>query len=245
MSVPHYEAFIPLTQKNYPLFGIYGRVTYGNSPIGGVSLQLRFYNGSTWSTAATTTTGGDGKYAFLNAPGLFPGQYYYVLYDNPSTTDSSRLCCWATRVLNSFPFGGSAAIGDFDIANISLQSPPMGAMITVDIPFEWGARAGTPSDSYELNLFNPYNGTIVWYSPHLGFVSSYKVGPGTGLVPFTTYGWFVGVYSPDGGYGESFYARLVTFDNSVASPSKLAPLKPRNIPELPGGRRLPRMQPAR
>ena len=61
---------------------ISGRVLYNGSPAGGVGLEMRFYNGSAWSTQASTTTAGNGTYQFTNLPSLSSGQSYYVRYLN-------------------------------------------------------------------------------------------------------------------------------------------------------------------
>lgn len=241
-------AFLPLVSKPIPtptppFIGINGHVAVTGGAVAGVSLELRFYNGSAWSTIATTSTASDGSFSFLNSPSLSPGQYYYVRYLNPG--DSNRLGYWSTRLLSAYTAGTNVVIGNFDLANIPLQSPSPGATISVDTPFQWGTRPATPSDSYEFNLFDPYNANTYWYTPPLGYTGSYAINHSLiGFNPHQIYGWYIGVYSPDGGYGESYYARGVYFDDTIAASQSPAPLKPRNIPGL-NERRLPTLQRSR
>lgn len=226
-----------------PFYGIEGHITSNGVHLAGVAVELRFFNGSTWYTSANATTNADGIYSFPNAPSLVAGQFYYARYTNSS--DPNRLCCWFTRMLSSYTAGTTVAIGDFDIANIQLQSPNPGATISVYVPFQWATRNASPSDSYEFNLFDPYNANTYWYSPHLGFVGSYSINHSLpGFNPHQLYGWYVGVYSPDGGYGESYYARGVYFDDTIQPGSQPQILKPRNIPGS-NERRLPTLQRSR
>lgn len=237
---PIFHTFVPLLV--FPPLVLDGHVTLNGAPISGISLDLRFYNGTAWSTIAITTSTLGGAYSFSNVPYLSPGQYYYVRYVNPSNTDSTRLCCWFTRPLDSSVNGTIVAAGDFDLANIQLQSPNPGDTISVYVPFQWAARYASPSDSYELDLFDPNNANTAWYSPHLGYVGSYAINhPLTGFNPHQLYGWWVGVYSLDGGFGESFYARGVYFDDTIQPGSQPEILKPRNTPGS-NERRLPVLQ---
>ncbi len=216
--------YLPVINKPSPQ-GIYGTVTYNGAAASGVSLELRFWNGSSYSTRATTTTGADGRYLFMGVPSLSLGQRYYVRYQN--STNDSRLSYWGTRVLTSYTAGGSVAIGDFDIANIPLASPSPGATVFLPHVFQWTRRSATPTDSYDFNLFDPADGNPFWWTNPLDYVSSYALTvPPSGFGYRTTYGWAVGVYSPDEGYGGSFYYRTVRF--SVAGLPELAPrLAPR------------------
>jgi uncharacterized repeat protein (TIGR01451 family) len=217
------------TATPIPYLGIHGHVTFNGATASGVSLLLRFYNGSSWSTLATTTTDINGNYYFLSAPTLGGGQQYHVRYLNNS--DNTKLYFWDTRYLTTYTAGTSVAIGDFDIANIPLVSPSSGAIVSLPQTFQWTRRSATTTDSYEFDLFNPGNPpnyTPVWWTyPPLGYVSSYSLNSlPSGFSPGVQYGWFIAVYSPDGGYGESFYYRPVTFSNTGFGPALGAPLVP-------------------
>ena len=64
-------------------------MTLDGAPIDGVTLDLRFYDGSDWwTTASTTNTDAEGYYAFHSTPSLGPGQKYYVLYRNVARAQS-------------------------------------------------------------------------------------------------------------------------------------------------------------
>lgn len=227
---PIKQAFLSLV-RNPEYLGIYGRVTYNSVAASSVALELRFYNGSAWSTIATTSTASDGTFHFLTAPSLNPGQYYYVRYLNPG--DSNRLGYWSTRLLNSYRAGTTFAAGDFDLANIALESPSPGATVQLPNTFQWTARPATPTDSYELDLFDPGNQNINWYTPSLGYVNSYTLNSLPWPFNFyQRYGWYVCVFSPDGGYGASYWAYAVTFQdpgNGSNNPIRLAPSKPRPL----------------
>ncbi len=80
------RAYLPLVSTPRP--GIHGRVTEDGVPVAGIPLDLRFYNGTAWSSLATTYTQADGWFTFANMPGLSAGQGYYVRYQN--TTGAGR-----------------------------------------------------------------------------------------------------------------------------------------------------------
>jgi hypothetical protein len=227
-STSSFTVYLPIVSKPPSIIG--GRVTLNGTPAAGVSLELRFYNGSSFSTLAITTTAADGSYVFANAPSLAAGQKYYVRFLNPATTADGRLADWFTRDLTSYTAGNSVEIGNFDLADITLQSPAPDAIVSLPNAFQWTVRPATPSDSYEFNLSDPVDSSPFFYTiPPLGYVSSYTLNslPG-GFSVGTSYGWFVAVYSPDGGYGESFYYRGVKFSNtgmSVTTPSQSLQLK--------------------
>src|SRR3972149_2135057 len=115
-------------------------VTYQGSPVAGVNLALRFYNGSSWSTALTTATQADGTYRFTGVPSLTTGQRYYVRYSNGSDghpSDPSYLAGWGSFDITSYAASANVAGGDFDIANISLSSPAPGATVSLPQAVSW------------------------------------------------------------------------------------------------------------
>jgi hypothetical protein len=203
--------FLPVVQKPRP--GLFGRVTYNGHPAPGVFLELRFYNGSVWSTMASTTTASDGSYAFLGIPSLRPGQEYYVRYRNFAGTPG-RLWVWSTRELTTYSADSTVAIGDFDIADIYLVSPPPGAAVSLPYTFQWIRRPATPSDSYEFDIYDPTDGDPYGYTSPLGYVSGYTVtGLPAGFSSGVPYAWEIWVHNPDGGVGISYDTRFVTFTN--------------------------------
>jgi hypothetical protein len=205
-----------------PPSSISGRVTLNGAPAAGVSMDLILYEGGTAIPRANTTTGPDGRYAFINPPGLSAGQLYYVLFLNSEETGDGRLAAWITRSLTSFSAGSNVEFGDFDIADISLVSPKPGDTVSLPTIFQWTLRAATPSDSYQLEVFDP-NDPTEFYSPLLGYVDEYTLmslpeafDPGHG------YGWDVVVNSPDGGTGVSFYYNPILFTNNGLPSSQAA-----------------------
>ncbi len=212
INVPQMRVYLPLVSKPRP--GIYGHVTENGLPAAGIPLELRFYDGSIWSSIAITHTQSDGWFAFTTAPSLGPGQRYYVRYQN--TTDTSRLWTWHTRELTAFAAGGSVHIGDFDLADIGLLSPANDASVGLPRTFYWSVRSATPSDSYEFNLYEPSTESPYFYTdPLLGYVGSYTLTTlPAGFNVGQTYAWEIWVYSPDGGYGISYETRTILFTNS-------------------------------
>ena len=213
------RVFLPLVLRSINK-GIHGHVTYGGAPVASINLLLRFYDGSTYSTAATTTTAGDGSYAFMTAPALATGQSYYVRYHNAgdgNADNSSYLWSWASFDITSYAAGADVSGGDFDVANIVLQSPAPGSTVSLPQTFQWQRRSATPSDSYVLEFTNPPNVNLWWYSSPLGFTGSYTLsGLPSGFTTGTQYGWDLIVETPDGGSGLSYYYRPITFSGTAA-----------------------------
>jgi hypothetical protein len=217
----NHQVYLPLVLKSYSTgTGIYGRVTLNGAPAANVYLQLRFFDGSQWSTRSTTYTDQNGNYAFTSIPSLGPNQRYYVLYSNSAGT-SGRLRAWGTRELTSYTAGTAVEIGNFDIADIPLVAPSDGATVSLPYTFRWTRRPATPSDSYALALYDSSN--YAHTSP-LGYVDSVLVN---NLPPFVTpgtqYWWEVLAFSPDGGVGISLQARRVTFTNTGVGSLSEAP----------------------
>ena len=209
-----YTLYLPLVLKEEPPTplppSISGTVTYSGTRIAGIPLSLEFSaNGTTFTTYSTTTTLSNGTYRFSSLPDLQSGQRYYVRYVNQ--TNSSHLSAWYTRAITE-NFTGEVNIGDFDIANVALNSPPHSYSGPLPITFQWTRRNATPSDSYFFQLFNPANYNPRFLSDPLGNVNTYTL---TGLpANFQTrvqYGWNAGIKSPDNGTGYSFSYRAITF----------------------------------
>lgn len=213
-AVPNLSNIVYLPLITRSCGGICGRVTYNGSGSSAYSLplSLRFYNGSSWSTRATTNVASDGSYVFYGVPSLGAGQRYYVRYLNP--TNPAFLYIWQTAQLTSYTAGTSVTIGDFDLFDIPLVSPTSMQIVSLPYAFQWTPRPATPSDSYEFNLYYQ-TGNPWWWTPHLGYVGAYTLNSlPPGFTPNTLYRWYAAVYSPDGGYGESFYYRNVSFWNT-------------------------------
>ena len=206
--------FLPFVIKALPSLGIHGTVTDDGQPANGVPLDLRFYDGTNWSTIASQTTASNGIYSFLNIPGLNPGQLYYVRYQHQEGYNS-RIWTWHTKSIDTYESGSHYNIGDFDVRDVFLLLPMPDTTISLPFPFQWTLRPNSPTDTYEFDLYDPNDGDPYFYTnPSLGYVTSYTLNnrpPGfnTGEL----YVWEIWVYSPDGGYGISLETRMVTFAN--------------------------------
>jgi uncharacterized repeat protein (TIGR01451 family) len=222
-----YTVYLPLVVRNFaapaPGLGIRGRVTVGGAAASAVSLALRFYNGAAWSTWGTATTDASGNYAFTGAPTLGAGQSYCVRYDN-GLSSNTRLSFWQAPLLTSYSAGATANGGSFDVANVALTSPTGGLILPLPVTFQWGIRSATSSDSYEFHIFDYAFGSGKAWSPLLGYVGQYTLTAlPAGLSYPNTFGWYVRVYGPDGGYGESYYFQTIAFTNAGVSVTE-APL---------------------
>ncbi len=203
--------YIPMVSSIIPV-GIYGFVNYEGNPFAGLTLHLRFYDGSAWSTFATTKTDAKGYYKFLNVPNLQAGQVYYVRFYNDAA-NPQYLNGWSTRGLTSYTAGSTVNIGNFDIDNIELVAPEPGKTDSLPTVFKWLLRPATPDDSYDFNLYDYNDGDPFFYTdPPLGYVNSYTLTKlPDGFRKGNYYAWYIGVFSPDGGYGESYFAYEIKF----------------------------------
>ncbi|HSQ18140.1 MAG TPA: VCBS domain-containing protein [Anaerolineales bacterium] len=212
---------------------LYGFVTENGNPVAGVPIVLRFYDGASWSTLATSWTDAHGQYVFNNLASLTAGQVYYARYTNE--TNPVRLYTWMTREVTSFTGSSSMNIGNFDIANIELLAPAPGAEVPLSCTFRWDARLASLGDSYEFNLFDPTDGVPYFYTaPPLGYVDSYTLyNLPSGFAFETDYVWDMWVYSPDGGTGISYWAYYVSFVDDKLGEATGGMLRiPHTIPDL-------------
>lgn len=201
--------YLPLISRPVP--GIQGYVTFNGLPESGAYLELRFYNGQSYSTHLSTYTDSTGYYNFA-AASLAPGQSYYVRYLNTGAT-AGRLWFWGTADINAYSAGGTVFAGNFDLGDVSLSAPAPGATVGLPEEFTWVRRPATPSDSYLLTVFDP-DGDAFWQSGPLGYANGmvlwslpgdFETGP--------DYGWGVNILSPDGGYGTAYYYHPIYFSN--------------------------------
>jgi hypothetical protein len=189
--------------------GIFGKMTYDGAGAAGIALTLRHWNGSSWSTAATSDTDDQGNYRFTGAPSLGSGQLYYVRYGF-NTSDDRYLFAWYGPDIPSYSAGQGAAGGDFDIANVDMLSPAPGATVSLPATFTWEPR-GIASDTYGWGLFDPTSDDA-WWTDDIGAVSSFQLTAlPDGAVYGHVYGWHVYVFDGPDSYGSSFYYQTVTF----------------------------------
>lgn len=207
-----HQVYLPLVLKPCST-GICGRVTLNGAPVSNVYLELRFFNGSQWSTLMTTLTDSNGNYAFTGVPSLRPGQRYFVRYYNFAGI-LGRLRVWGTRELTSYTEGMAVHIGDFDIADVPLVAPFGNVTVSLPYTFQWTPRPAAPSDSYSLAIYDPTDMDPYAYTNPLGYVGNVNVTHlPPGFSPGVQYRWEVLIWSPDGGVGISREARNITFSN--------------------------------
>lgn len=224
--------FLPVVLKNSdgssppPSNRLSGIITDNGTPVEGTEILLRYYNGSSWSTYATTTTGSNGNYQFNNLPNIGTNQSLYVLWFN-NDGNPNRLSSWSCWTISSSTTNPNAYRCNFDLDNVELLSPIPGATVALPYTFMWNKRPIT-TDDYELNMadiidYDPY----WWTNPSLGYVNSYTLnGLPTGFVPSQQYGWWMYVYGPNG-YGISYYYHNIIFSNTGITEVEDVPMSSR------------------
>lgn len=217
------RVYLPLVLNGAAPQGITGRVTVGGAPAAGVTLTLRHFDGSAWSTVAETLTGSDGRYLFTNAPSLSSGQRYYVLF-GPNNTNPDLVYAWYGPDITAYTAGVAQEGGTFDIANVALLSPDNGATVTLPVTLIWQMR-GVPGDSYAAGLFDP-TGDDEWSTPLLGAVDRVTINalPG-GATYGHTYGWYVDVYAAADSFGTSYFYREIRFASGGAGAAPEAAMR--------------------
>ncbi len=187
--------------------GIYGTVTYNGLPIGGIPLLLRFFDGTSYSTAATTVTNANGSYSFIGVPGLNPGQSYYVRFDNPG--NSAYLWRWWGNDILGYVAGSTVRGGDFDIADIPIGSPNDSTPQEFAVTFEWTPRNTSLTESYFVYI---YDDNSDYSGPLAGHVSSFDLEElPSELEADVDYNWEIYVYDDENGFGLNYGLNTVRF----------------------------------
>jgi hypothetical protein len=220
--------YLPLIMNRNDLpAGIYGRVLFNGTPIAGVSLDLRLFNGAAWSTWTTTTTSASGTYGFGGIPALTNTQEYYVRFQNTVSGNTNYLWNWSAPYLTTYTTNTRVTLADFDVTNIALIAPAPYVTLTLPSTFQWARRSAAVTDSYTFELFDLPRRALSWATvPARGYADSYTLtarpsGFSTGM----QYGWNVIVTSPDGGFGQSYYYYPVSFAAGSPLPPELAPTR--------------------
>ncbi len=217
------------TPTAQPPVGIYGRVTYNYHPGAGLKLTLRQYNANSDVTVATTYADGQGNYRFAGVPTLPSGYKYYVRY-GPNAADDSYVYMWFGPNIENYHQGEARHGGDFDIANVSLQSPPNRVHRTLPVTFSWERRVHQPT-TYRWVLWDTSTNTK-WRTQDLGNAGSFTLTSlPSGVSYGKEYGWYPMLYKGSDSFGLPFYYRLITFDSSqIAQPGDVVPLAPVTTP---------------
>ena len=226
-SKPRFTNYLPFIGNPVnSISGISGRVTVNGAAVAGIPLHLYFYSGSSWTDYASVNTNPEGTYSFAAIPSLGNGQYYQVLFLNENG-EQGRLAYFEVALITSYTAGTTLGLGDFDVADVSLVSPANGASVAPPYTFQWTPRPGTPSDIYQLYIYETSAPGNWWRSPSLGNLGSYALSSlPTSFSIGREYSWMVFVYTPGVGTGQS-HTRRTTFSSSGvgAKPSLVPRLK--------------------
>jgi hypothetical protein len=189
--------------------GISGKITANGLETAGVALVLRMYDSGGETSVLTTTTSADGSYLFSPVPTLPGGKVYYVRF-GPNETNPTYVGMWYGRDVLGYVAGQAVPGGDYDIGNITLQSPASGATRPLPATFGWALRS-VPSDGYQW-VMTAQGASTAWSSEQLGYVSQYTLPSlPSGALFGTPYYWFM--FAWDGSrnsFGFSYYTRQVT-----------------------------------
>ncbi len=211
---PAFTAYLPMVVRRPG--ELTGNVTFSNAPVAGISVTLRYYDGVSYSSIATTTTNADGVYDFVEYPALTnTSQAYWIRYNNMERNDT-RLGIWVTEVISTYALGERHQFAPFDIANIDPGTPGPTDVIVTPKTFTWTQRLGRPSDNYEMRIFDPTGVTTSSYtSGILGYVTSKSiVSLPSGMSLLALYGWDIVVHGANGSYGGSYYYNEFRFGKS-------------------------------
>jgi hypothetical protein len=198
-----------------PSKGIYGRVTYKGSPVQSLHVNLVFYNGSGYNITPTSTDR-SGIYRFANVPSLQPGQSCFVQYLNGGSQEpgsANYVEGWTCPTMKAYTTGTDVSGGDFDIADVVLQSPAdKTANAAFPTTFTWVSRPATPDDSYEFTIADLKDWDPFSLVPSLGHVNTYALDRlPKGFSTGSTYQWLIRIHAPDGGVGASLHKRDISF----------------------------------
>lgn len=195
--------------------GIYGRVTVDGTPAVDIELDLRAHLGSE-TTVITTTTDVDGHYVFADPPSLPFGAAYYVRYVN-ATGDPNHVWVWFGPNVETYTAGDSVFGGEFDIADIVLESPPAGATRTPPVTFKWAPR-DVARDSYRWYMVNDLADTV-WRSSPLGDVGQYVLNSlPRGVVAGQQFWWFVAAFQSSDSFGVSRLRHSIAYAEATGTP---------------------------
>jgi len=205
-----------------------GRLTKNGVALANQVVELRYYDGSTWSTYAERTTGADGRFTFGPLPPIYEsGMYFYARWRNNYQSSLNDTLLWAWYCNYASP--DYTAFGDYvcdmELMDIRQIHPTDGGVDYFPVNFTWTASNQT-GEYYFMNLFDlsdsdPY----AWF----GSVSSPSytlTSLPSGFSTYTAYGWYPEVDNYYG-YGISYYYYPVIFGGtSLLSPYSSPGFKP-------------------
>lgn len=198
-----------------------GRITKQGEPLPGIELVMRLFDGTNYSTYATTITGPDGSYSFTSLPDLSGERRIYIRYNNGSGANPSNdqlLAYWLGPNIEDYS-GQKTRGGDADLADMIFLSPLPGATADLPVTFQWNPRSFSPGDNYEVDFFDESFSNLVWYTnPLLGFTDQLTFASlPSSISPGVKYWWTLYLASPDGSYSGSYWSWSITFGQSSFS----------------------------
>jgi hypothetical protein len=209
-----HAVYLPLILKNpVAKTGFNGKVTYKGVPTAGLTINLRYFDGSQWTTAKTALTDANGTYAINGVADLSGGQKYYVRFANQN--DPNYLSYWVCPTVTSYTAATTVPDCSFDVANIQLDTPAPDATVKLPVNFTWNKR-GISGENFAWELFD-INTSTTLASSQVGDNNSYTLTsqpPGTAYGQ--KYGWEVKIYQGADSYGMSYYYQGVTFSAAAA-----------------------------
>ncbi len=193
---------------------IFGTV-YGNgSPKPNVPIRLNFYDYNTyayWTVWGMTNS--SGQYHFRGMSTLGPNQVYYVYYNG--NLGPTYIGYWYSGDLASYTAGSTVTAGNLDISPLNLGTPNSTTGMPLPITFTWTPRTTSPSETYQVYLYDPNNYNIYYWTSDLGHVGNFTLyGLPSGFTTGHTYRWGVDAYGPDGSAGGSYYVNNVAFSST-------------------------------
>lgn len=219
-NTPGQPYYLKVTYNQaYAAGDIWGKVRANNSLVAGIPMTLWFYDQNLMvSSSIQTLTNGSGEYHFRGVASLSPGQIYQPYYAGGRGYQYAGYA--GKAVINSYSTGSTFSNGDLDISPINLISPNTSVGQPLPVQFTWAARSTSPSESYQVELYN-YTYNQYWYTDLLGHVGSYLLTAlPTGYVTGRTYYWRVFASSPDGSFAGSYYLNSVNFSTTSAIPAQ-------------------------
>ncbi len=209
--------FIPIINRPYnePLHELHGGVTLNGVGISNIPLELRFFDGSTWSTIRNITTSTDGSYILNDVPNLNDGESYSIRYTNTDLLPG-QLDSWSTRPIKIYTERGNVGFSEFDIGDLPIKSPPSGIALTLPVTFEWSTRITSLLDWYAFTLYDPTDGdpSFIAY-PYQGTNGVILYSLPSGFSYNTQYAWIIWIISPEEAIGIPSEARYITFLQSA------------------------------
>lgn len=207
--------------------GISGRVTAKGIAVANLNIGLVRYNSFTgrWDVIGTAKTDSQGIYLFLNVGQLTSPYSYVVVYRNGinggNTDNPAYLSFWRSFFITTYNPAIATDGGSFDIADVTLASPPDNTFHSAPTTFTWNSR-NLAGDAYswaiaslpvESSLENCHSAALATTSYELNL----QTYADCGLTINLAYAWYIYVGKADGSaYGQSHEYRTITFNPPTA-----------------------------